>query len=208
MVSANKRSTFTLTTLFLTLVTLNSQTVVQNSDQLGPAMRKLGVDTVLLLDSEGVDEWPIWSQDSRFVTVDVEGEWFKLDIWAPMKVRAAKWHGQKVGKAFGVRHSDLTTAELNELNKLRTKTQESPREAISKSGIKVQLTEDDVSTSFIISKGTRTKTMWSSEMENCYSPIFSPNEKYVAFICELNGVLVTDVQQAFRQPEKVSPKNP
>jgi hypothetical protein len=34
------------------------------------------------------------------------------------------------------------------------------------------------------------------------APVFSPDEKYVAFICELNGVLVTDVEAALGESPK------
>jgi hypothetical protein len=40
-----------------------------------------------------------------------------------------------------------------------------------KSGVKVQPTERDLS-SFIISQRPRSKTLWSSGTENCYSPTF------------------------------------
>jgi hypothetical protein len=69
---------------------------------------------------------------------------------------------------------------------------------VTKSGIKVQLSQSGISTSFVLSKGRRRRTLWASDMENCYAPVFSPNERYVAFICELNGVFVTDVESVFR----------
>lgn len=72
-----KRLALALTAALLNVVTLSGQTTFQNPDQLGTAMRKLGVDTVLLLDSAGVDESPLWSPDSRCVAMDVEGKWFQ-----------------------------------------------------------------------------------------------------------------------------------
>jgi hypothetical protein len=93
-------------------------------------------------------------------------------------------------------------ATADQIDKWNGKSQSNPREAVSKSGTKVQLTEQqaDISTSFVISKGSHKKTLRVSGLENCYSPVLSPNEKYVAFICELNGVFVTDFEAAFREP--------
>jgi hypothetical protein len=162
-------------------------------------MRKLGVHTILLLQSQAVDEMPLWSPDSRFVAVDIEGKWHKLDTWAITALGAAKWHGQEIGAVHDELRLNVTVAQVN---KWKGKSQDNPREGVSKSGIKVQLTQhqEDLSTSFVISKGSQKKTLWTSGLENCYSPVFSPNEKYVAFICELNGVFVTDIEAAFREP--------
>lgn len=176
-----------------------STPVPRGEDSLGAAMRKLGVHTILLLESQAVDEMPLWSPDSRFVAVNVEGKWYKLDTWAIPSLGSAKWHGEKIGTVRDELRSNATAAQIS---KWEGKSQNNPREVVSKSGIKVQLTQrqEDFSTSFVISKGRESKTLWASGLENCYSPVFSPNEKYVAFICELNGVFVTDVEAAFREP--------
>ena len=179
------------------LQTSPSTPYLRGKDPLGTAMRKLGVHTILLLESQAVDEIPFWSPDSRLVAVDVEGKWYKLDTWAITALRAAKWHGVEIGAIRDELRSDATVAQVQAW---KGKSQNNPREAMSASGIKVQLTQHDLSTSFVISKGSRRRTLWASEMENCYSPVFSPNGKYVAFICELNGVFVTDVEAALRAP--------
>jgi hypothetical protein len=193
-----------LATLALGLAALARQTSPstpgpQGADPLGVAMRKLGVHTILLLESQAVDEMPLWSPDSRFVAVDVEGKWYKLDTWAITALGTAKWHGEEIGTVRDELRSKATAAQVK---RWKGKSQNNPREVVSKSGIKVELTQhqEDLSTSFVISKGSPKKTLWASWLENCFSPVFSPNEKYVAFICELNGVFVTDIEAAFREP--------
>ncbi len=169
----------------------------KEADPLGVAMRKLGVHTVLLLASQAVDETPLWSPDSRFVAANFESRWHQLDTWAVTTLAAAKWHGEVIGLTKDDLQSNATGAEVS---KWKDKSHSNPREAVSKSGFRVQLTQKELSTSFVISKGSRSRTLWATGLENCYSPVFSPNEKYVAFICELNGVFVTDVDAAFRAP--------
>ncbi|MGO9405129.1 MAG: hypothetical protein ACLPVW_16825 [Terriglobales bacterium] len=188
-----------LSLLALARQTNRSTPYPPGSDRLGTAMSKLGVHTILLFQSQAVDEMPLWSPDSRFVVVDVEGKWYKLDTWAITALGSAKWHGEEIGAVSDELRSVATVAQVD---KWKSKSRTNPREAISKSGIKVQLTQhqEDVSTSFVISRGSQNKTLWTSGLENCYSPVFSPNEKYVAFICELNGVFVTDIEAAFREP--------
>jgi hypothetical protein len=193
-----------LATSLLGLVALARQPAPSTSDlrgkdPLGAAMRKLDVHTILLFKSQAVDEMPLWSPDSRFVAANVEGKWYKFDTWAITALGTAKWHGEKIGS---VHDKVLSDATLDQIDKWNDKSQSNPREAVSKSGIKVQLTQqqEDLSTSFVISKGSQKKTLWASGLENCYSPVLSPNEKYVAFICELNGVFVTDIEAALREP--------
>jgi hypothetical protein len=191
-----------LGTSLLGLIALASQTSPAISDPRGPdplgvGMRKLGVNTVLLIASQAVDEMPLWSTDSRFVAASVEGKWYKLDTWAITALRAGKWHGIVIGTVRDEIRSNVTVTEVK---KWKIESQNNPREAVSNSGIKVQLHEHGLSTTFVISQGSRKRTLWTSGMENCYSPVFSPNERYVAFICELNGVFVTDVEAALRKP--------
>jgi hypothetical protein len=172
----------------------------READALGVAMRKLGVHTILLLESQAVDEMPLWSPDSRFVAASVEGKWYKLDTWAITVLGTAKWHGQEIGAVRDELRSNMTVSLLN---RWKGKSYNKLREAVvSKSGIKVQLTrtQDDLSTSFVLSRGSQTKTLWATGLETCHSLVLSPNEEYVAFICELNGVFVTDIEAAFRKP--------
>jgi len=193
-----------LATSLLGLVALARQPAPSTSDlrgkdPLGAAMRTLGVHTMILVESQAVDEMPLWSPDSRFVAANVEGKWYKFDTWAITALEPAKWHGDEIG---AVRDDLRSNATVGQVKKWKSKSQSNPREAISRSGIKVQLTQrqEDLSTSFVISKGSQKKTLWASGLENCFSPVFSPNEKYVAFICELNGVFVTDIEAALREP--------
>ena len=51
----------------------------QADSPLAAKMTKLSVHTVLLVPSQAVDEFPVWSPDSRFLAVNIEGKWFKLD---------------------------------------------------------------------------------------------------------------------------------
>jgi hypothetical protein len=139
-------------------------TDLPGASRLHLAIRKLNVHTALLVKSQAVDEIPVWSPDSRYLAVNIEGRSYKLDTWAVGGLQGAKWHGMGVGT---VRHelqrSDATVAEVNTW---KGESQNNPREAVAKSGVKVQLSQRDLSTAFIISKENRTKTLWNSVMEN------------------------------------------
>jgi hypothetical protein len=66
------------------------------------------------------------------------------------------------------------------------------RKVTSRDGTILELKQDDLGTSFVITKkGEKAETLWTSKLENCHSLALSRDERYVAFICELNGVIVT-----------------
>jgi hypothetical protein len=134
-------------------------------------MRKLGVHTILLLESQAVDEMPLWSPDSRFVAANVEGKWYKLDTGAITALGAAKWHGMEIGVVRDALRSNATVAQVK---RWKGKSQNNPREVLSKSGIKVQLTQtqNDLSTSFVLSQGAEQEGCghqgWKTATHRCF----------------------------------------
>src|SRR5579872_3661743 len=68
----------------------------QAGNVLESEMARLQVHTALMVPSQAVDEFPVWSPDSRFLAVNVQGKWFKLDT-SSVQLHEAKWHGQRIG---------------------------------------------------------------------------------------------------------------
>jgi len=113
-----------------------------------------------------------------------------------MTLRAAKWHDLKVAKAFGGRHSDLTTAELN---RWKAKS-ENPPEATSKSGIKSAA--HTTGSFYVLHRYARHPNEDVMVIRNGKLLVrrhFLQTKNMLPFICELNGVLVTDVQEALKE---------
>ena len=53
------------------------------------------------------------------------------------------------------------------------------------------LRQEDLGTEFVIKhKGSRPEVLWTTSMENCYGLALSPDDRYVAFVCEQSGVVV------------------
>lgn len=67
---------------FLILILIFSCTKLnKNPNQnLDLKMEKLGVDTVLIVSSQGIDEHILWSQDSNFIASNIEGKWYKFRL--------------------------------------------------------------------------------------------------------------------------------
>ena len=61
----------------------------------------------------------------------------------------------------------------------------------TRGGTRIELRQQDLGTQFVITpKGSKSEVLWTTDLENCHGLALSPDDKYVAFVCELNGVIV------------------
>ena len=155
---------------------------------LSDEMKRLGVDTVLIVNSQAIDEYPLWSSNSDFVASNIMGEWHKFSLTS-IKLVAADWREQRIGILAGDSNGSLLTQV--EQKDFRKKLKYGPREVTTISGDKIELRLKGFSTSLVITKsGESSEVLWVSDLENCHSLSLSPDEKYVAYLCELNGLFV------------------
>jgi hypothetical protein len=152
-------------------------------------MTRLNTETVLIVKSQGIDGYPIWSPNSDFVACNIEGKWYKFRL-SNIDLADAKWRGQTIGVLTTKNaHTLLTDNEQKQFDKV---SKFNPREVTAKNGTKIELRETgDLSVSLIVTKKEeKPKTLWTSGGENCHSLVLSPDEKYVAYLCKMNGLLI------------------
>jgi len=168
-------------------------TIAQDSTKstLSTELSRLGVETVLIINSQSIDEYPLWSSNSDYIGCNIMGKWHKIRL-TDIKLQEATWRKQTIGV--------LTTQDaISEMTKDETKdfkkvSKFQPREITTSNGTKIELKMDGFSVSLIVTKkGQESKTLWTSGGENCHSLTVSPDEKYVAYLCELNGLLVMKI---------------
>jgi hypothetical protein len=167
----------------------------QAGSPLGNEMTRLHVHTVLLVPSQAVDEFPVWSPDSRLLAVNIEGKWFKLDT-AKVELREANWHGQRIG-AVGTKLTlePVTDEKVAEWSK---QVRHGESNVTGKSGVRAEMQHHELSSSLVVSQGGHSSVIWKSEMENCGALSLSPSGSYLAYICETNGVFVMDIERALQ----------
>jgi len=170
----------------------------QTGDSLGDEMAKLHVHTVLLVPSQAIDEFPVWSPNSRFLGANIQGKWFKFDT-TKVQLQEATWHGQRIGAVRS--KPDLEPMTSEEAAKWAKLGQHGDSEVKARSGVKAEMKHDELSSSLVISHGSRSSVIWKSDLENCGALSLSPNGSYLAYICETNGVLVMDVEQVHQNAE-------
>ncbi|WP_419765394.1 MAG: hypothetical protein ACNI28_02875 [Arcobacter sp.] len=174
-----------LTTVILLSVSLSAKDLNNIKSQ----MNKLKVNTALVVPSQAVDEYPLWSKDGQYLFANVMGKWYKVNL-NDIELAPTKW---RKDKALGVINSKntISLAETNEINKPKQQTKFGAREYITNDNTKFEFKRSKMGTQFIITKNkNKPSIQWSSGMENCHSFTSNEKENYIAFICEMNGVFI------------------
>lgn len=183
-----KRLTAVLSASILTAASIFGD----DRSSLATEMGRLGVRSVLVIASQAVDEHPVWSPDGNALAANVDGRWVKVDLMA-VSLKEGIWHGDQ---AIGVANSTpMPPIAESIVRKWEESAKYGMRRVVARDGTSAELRLDALSTHFVITnKGESPETLWKTSLENCYGLALSPDENLVAFVCELNGVVVTRVR--------------
>ena len=152
-------------------------------------MKALGLRFALLVESQAIDDSPVWSPDGRFLAINVDQRWSTMNVES-VALRMGTWHDRNT---IAVAHPPPALQEVSgtdvgtwqktarfDLHRLTTKT-----------GVTIELAPEDLGTVFrVTSKGLEPEVLWKTGLESCHSLALSPDETLVAFLCELNGLVV------------------
>jgi hypothetical protein len=163
------------------------------AEDLFSAMTRAKLGSVLLVHSQAVDEHPVWSPKGDALAVNVEGKWLQFSLGS-LTLTEGKWRG---GLAIGVVQPPPPSSPIDE-NTVRV-WEKAGKYDLGKvqttDGTVVELKQDDLSTEFLITrKGSSPEGQWKSGLESCHGLGLSPDENYVAYVCETNGVIVTSLK--------------
>jgi len=156
-------------------------------------LRRLAVKTALVLPSSAIDDSPVWSPDSRFVAVNVGDTWQKVDL-NRLDLEPGKW---RTSRAIGVLKSQTSISPLSPVllkewvSDSESRNETDPRRPATR----VEFRHEELSTLLVITRGEGPpETLWRSDLETCGAPVVSPDGRYVAFICEMNGLFVMQLK--------------
>lgn len=163
--------TIYITLLIILTLNVNGQ---NRTKSLNSEMTRLKTETVFIIQSQAIDEYPLWSPNSDFVACNIEGKWYKFRL-TNIDLADVKWRGQTIGILTTKNaYSDLSNKEQVAFEKA---SKLNPREVRTKEGTKVELLMDGMSVSLLLTKkGEKTKKRWTSGGENCHSLVLSPDE--------------------------------
>jgi hypothetical protein len=166
--------------LILSATPLSAQGQMQSIED---EMNRLSVQTVALGGGGGVDEYPAWSKDGRYLAFNLMGEWIGIDMHS-VEIASADWKGQVIGvlrKANDIRLDSID-------GYIGTKT-ENMRSVTLANGDVYKL-DGRLGTSLTKTVKGKEEVVWRGDFENCFGFNPSPNETLLAFICEQNGLFV------------------
>lgn len=155
-------------------------------------MANLQCDTALIFRSNAVEVRPVWSPEGKAVAVRANGEWWVAELdKLPLKKMA--WRGG-LPLAVPTRLPDKgAISEATALN-WAARNPEDGRQVKTKSGTIITLEEATKGVSLRVHvPGGQPRVLWKTEAEDCHSLVLSPDQKWVAFVCEWNGVVVMKV---------------
>ncbi|MEK7539269.1 MAG: hypothetical protein AAB595_01330 [Patescibacteria group bacterium] len=148
----------------------------------------------LLMPSQNIDEYPVWSEDSQSIYVNEEGQWKKISL-SQVRLDPGIWHND-IPIGINNKKKSIITDSISQgkLDTLLSRTPHDPRNLILPNGTQIQLNQDLFATSFKITlPNQNTRTEWTTDLENCYDIVLSPNQRYILFKCELNGVFLMKI---------------
>ncbi len=189
----NARPFVTTTLIALSLLTMSQ---AQAGNDLTKQMEALHVHTALAIRSQEMDALPAWSPDGRFLAADLAGKWVKVDVSA-VQLQEAKWHEQRIGVQSKPALQPMTSEEVHAWAKPDDSLNPDHDIVTTASGLKVEMRHNEMSSTLVVSKGKQQSVIWESGLENCYGLTLSPDKVHVAYLCELNGILVMDPEKAF-----------
>ncbi len=155
-------------------------------------LKRVGSHSALIIPSNAIDEYPLWSTSGGFLGLNVEGKWIKVDL-SKIKLEGAKWRGsQSIG--VNTAKESVSLADNTDIQLWQKRTRMFPREIVLPNGTKVELKEADMGVALIVTpKDSKPETIWQTGLENCHSLTASPDGQFVAFLSELSGAVIMKI---------------
>ncbi|MES2730340.1 MAG: hypothetical protein V4714_01280 [Bacteroidota bacterium] len=156
-------------------------------------LARLKTNTVLLMHSEAVEERALWSPRSDYVACKLGGKWLKISL-QKITLVPGSWQGKRAG----VMKLDTVLSEVSnrDMQLFKAASGSQPIFIHTKAGTRYALKPDGDGVMLVATQTDGTShQLWSSNGEGCYSLSLSPDEKYLACICEKSGLLVTKLEE-------------
>jgi hypothetical protein len=155
-------------------------------------LARLRTDTVLVFPATSLDGPPSWSPDGDYLIQRLDEDWFKVDL-RHMSLGLSTWRRDH---PIGVlqSQSSISHPTPQEVRAWTAGSKSQPRLVRTTSGLTIELRQEDLGTLLVVTpKNGSPDFLWATDMENCHSLALSPDEKHVAFISELSGIVVMSV---------------
>lgn len=151
-------------------------------------MNRYQVRTVLLFESAAIDFKPVWTASGNELIFNLNQRWVKINL-NQVSLITGEWLRQNIGinkteVLDSVYATDFNQKEIEDDKSMH-------RTVTTKEGITYALEQtSNLTTRFIKRKGKKSWIIWETGGDNCHSLALDPNEKFVAYISESNGIML------------------
>ena len=152
-------------------------------------MKALGLRFALLVESQAIDESPVWSPDGRFLAIHLDQKWSTLNVES-IALRMGTWHDRNT-IAVAYPTPALQDVAGTDVRTWQTNARSDPHRLTTKTGVTIEVAPEGLGTAFrVASKEREPEVLWKTSLESCHSLALSPDETLAAFLCKLNGLVV------------------
>lgn len=151
-------------------------------------MNRYQVNTVLLFESSGIDYRPVWSANGQEIIFNYKNRWVKMDLNHVTFIT-----GEWLHQTIGINKTEVLDSVFNsDFDRIAIENDQTVhREVKTSKGIRYELQQTaNLTTRFIRHKGKKSWVIWETGGDNCHSISLSPDEHFVSFISESNGVMI------------------
>jgi len=152
-------------------------------------MKALGLRFALLVESQAIDDAPVWSPDGGFLAIHLDQKWSTLNVES-VALRMGTWQDRNT---IAVAYPPPTLQEVSgtDVRAWQTSARSDPHRLTTKTGVTIDLAPEGLGTVFrVTSKALEPEVLWKTALESCHSLALSPDETLAAFLCKRNGLVV------------------
>jgi hypothetical protein len=157
-------------------------------------MKRIGVKMAVVVPAASIDEYPLWSSDSRYVYANITSNgWWKVDLNSVV-LAVGTHHGRAIGVLQ--KGSTVSKAEESEVEVAKKGTSEISNVLSLKDGTKIQWEQNGSFGSRLSLKAPQkaAETLWETDMSVCGYVIPSPDSTMVTIYCEGTGFIVLQLK--------------
>jgi hypothetical protein len=173
--------------LSMTIICLSvGSAAFAESNALATALDQKGLRLISL--GGVIDEYPVWSKDSSEIFINIHGDWIGVDLSRP-QLGTADWAGRVIAVPTGKWDTRILAGSEVEDVASRSRSFDGLVRLADGTVVSVRAASLGTSISVTDANGTLVE-LGRTEMDNCFSPVASPDENLFAFICAGAGLFI------------------
>lgn len=152
---------------------------------------RIGAKVALLVTSSSLSENPLWSPDSKRLGFNTERTWEQIDL-SILRLQPGEWHGMDIATIRW--RGGAEALESTDLPDWKKATRSGAQEVKDRAGNVWKMVAGGMASALTLTApGRETVTLWRVQGQRCGKLSISPDDQWLAFQCDDDGILVTEL---------------